>query len=192
MVGYALRRVVLALSLLWTVSFVAFIGFGLRFDPLYEFNLCGVQCRDQKEQLAAQFHLHAPILDRYWLWLSGLAHHGFGDRVLPSFRSPDTAIDPDVFRALGVPAQLMVVALLFTVAFSALIGVASARRPGALADVLLRLLAYVSWSMPTFLTGVVLWRLLGGTGWFSLGAPGGGVTHWLRTITLPSVRSRWA
>jgi peptide/nickel transport system permease protein len=187
MVGYALRRALLALGLVWTVSFVAFVGFGSSFDPLYEFNLCGEHCRAQKEELAAQFHLRAPILERYWLWLSGLVHHGFGDRVLPSFRSPNTAIDPDVFRALGVSAQLLAVALFLTVVFSALIGVASARRPGTLADVLLRLLAYVSWSMPTFLIGVVLWRLLSGTGWFFLGSPGGGPTHWLRTMALPSV-----
>ena len=187
MVGYAFRRVVLAISLLWVVSFVAFVGFGLSFDPLYEFNLCGVQCRPQKEALAAKFHLHDPILERYWLWLSGLVHQGFGHRVFSTFTSNSTAINPEVFHALAVSAQLMVVSLLLTAVFAAAIGVASARRPGTLADVLLRLLAYVSWSMPTFLLGVVLWRLLGGTGWFFLGTPGGGPTNWLRAMALPAV-----
>jgi peptide/nickel transport system permease protein len=187
MARYALRRAALSVSLLWAVSFVAFIGFGLSFDPLYVFALCGQQCRAQKEELAAQYHLNAPILERYWIWFSGLFHHGFGNRVLPGFGNPSTDINPDVFHALGVSAQLMASALLVTVVFAVAIGVASARRPGTVADVLLRLLAYVSWSMPTFLIGVILWRLLGGTGWFLLGTPGGGPTQWLRTILLPSV-----
>ena len=187
MIAYTLRRVLLALSLVWAVSLVAFVGFGLSFDPLYSFNLCGEQCRPQKEALARQFHLHAPIMDRYWLWLSGLFRHGFGQRVLPSFRIPGMEIGPAVFRALGVSAQLMATALVLTLVFSVVIGVTSARRPGTPPDVVLRLLAYVSWAMPTFLTGIVLWRLLGGTGWFFLGSPGGGFTHWLRTMTLPAV-----
>jgi peptide/nickel transport system permease protein len=187
MVGYAFRRALLAVSLVWAVSFVAFIGFGLSFDPLYVFNLCGQGCHAQKAALAAQYHLDDPILERYWIWFTGLFHHGFGFRVLPGFASTSTAINPDVFHALAVSAQLMVSALLLTAVFAVGIGVASARRQGTVADVLLRLLAYLSWSMPTFLVGVVLWRLLGGTGWFLLGTPGGGPTHWLRTIALPSV-----
>ena len=187
MLAYTIRRVGLALSLLWAVSVVSFVGFGLSFDPLYEFNICGVQCRPQKEALAAKFHLHDPIMQRYWLWLSGLFHHGFGDRVLPSFRIPGISIDPLVFRALAVSAQLMATALVLTLVFSVVIGVTSARRAGTPPDVVMRLLAYVSWAMPTFLTGIVLWRLLGGTGWFILGSPGGGFTHWVRTMALPAV-----
>jgi len=187
MLGYALRRATFALSLVWAVSFVAFVSFGLSFDPLYRFNFCGEQCRPQKEALAARFHLDDPILERYWLWLSGLFHHGFGDFVPPSATSPSTAIDPSLFRALSVSAQLMATALVLTVAFSILIGVASARRPGTLVDVMLRLLAYVTWAMPAFLTAIVLARLLGGTGWFLFRPPGGGVVTWIRTMALPAV-----
>jgi ABC-type dipeptide/oligopeptide/nickel transport system permease component len=184
---YTLKRLALAVSLVWAVSFGAFVAFGLSFDPLYQLNLCGDSCKKQRDALAAQYHLHDPILSRYWRWLTGLFHNGFGHSVYPSFFSSSTAIDPGLFRALGVTAQLMASALVLTVLFAVAIGVASARRPGSALDVLLRVFAYVSWSLPTFLTGVLLTRWLGPTGWFYGGSPGGGVVHWIRQMTLPAV-----
>jgi ABC-type dipeptide/oligopeptide/nickel transport system permease component len=52
---------------------------------------------------------------------------------------------------------------------------------------LLRFLAYVSWSVPTFVVGVLVWRWLGPKGWFEVGPPGGGLVHWIRQMTLPAV-----
>jgi peptide/nickel transport system permease protein len=182
MLAYLLRRVILTLSIVWAVSFVCFVAFMRAFDPLWQFSLCGAKCRPQKDALIARFHLHGPILERYWLWLTGLFHHGFGDSV------GGTPIGSFLFQELGVSAQLLGAALVLTVLFSVLLGVTSARRPGSLADGILRFFAYGFWAMPTFLTGIVLARLFVGTGWFLFESPdGGGAVRWVRVMALPAV-----
>jgi ABC-type dipeptide/oligopeptide/nickel transport system permease component len=187
MIVYTLRRAAFALSLVWGASFLAFVAFGLGFDPLWQFALCRPACDPQRNALIAQFHLHDPILQRYWIWLTGLPRHGFGDAAVDQFNTQTTAIGPPLVHAAGVTAQLMAVGLVLTLVFSVAVGVVTARRGGPV-DAVLRLLAYVSWSLPTFLTGVLLALWLFPTGWFVNGlAQGSGVMHWIRLMALPSL-----
>ena len=187
MLAFALRRLVFAVSVVWAVSFGSFVAFGLSFDPLWPLNLCGDSCKAERDALAARYHLHDPILLRYWYWLSGLVHHGFGSSVFGEFGPSGAPIDPVLFRAAGVTAQLMATSLLLTVIFSVLLGVVAARSRGPV-DVVLRLFAYVTWSMPTFLVGVLLLRWLGPVHWFLFRRyPGGGFVPWIRTMTLPAL-----
>ena len=188
MIGYGLRRVAYGISLVWGASVLAFVAFGLSFDPLWQFALCRPGCDPQRNALIAKFHLHDSIFHRYWLWLSGLPTHGFGEAAVPQFRSPNQDIGPPLLHAASVTAQLMAAGLALVLVFSVLVGVISARRRGPL-DGGLRLLAYVSWSLPTFLTGVLLVLWLKPTGWFEISPlnPGHGVTDWIRTMALPAV-----
>ena len=80
-VAYLLRRLLLGVSIVWAISFGAFVSFGLSFDPTYPLILGG-RNNPQRLALIAQYHLHDPILERYWLWLTGLFRHGFGTTVL--------------------------------------------------------------------------------------------------------------
>jgi peptide/nickel transport system permease protein len=188
MTGYVVRRLLLALSMVWAVSFGAFAAFGLSFDPTYNYNLCTADdCRLERQRLIAQFHLHEPILERYWYWLSGLPSHGFGTSVLGFYgNGAGYEIGPRLWHAAGVTAQLLAAALVLVVLGSVVVGVVSARFAGSPLDWVLRLLAYVSWSMPTFLVGVLLVRWLGPTHWFSIGQRSPGVGGWIRWISLPS------
>lgn len=187
MLAFVARRLVLTVSMVWAISFGAFVSFGLSFDPTYPLILGGGD-NPQRVALIAKFHLHDPILVRYWLWLKGLFTHGFGSTVLGGRGfGVGGAIGPGLWHAAGVTAQLIAVSLVIVVVLSVLVGVVSARRPGRPLDGILRLLAYVAWSMPTFLVGVLLSRWLGPTGWFYGGPPGGGFAHWVRAMTLPAV-----
>ncbi|MGH3051024.1 MAG: hypothetical protein ACRDLK_12785, partial [Gaiellaceae bacterium] len=134
MLVYLVRRVALAVFLVWTVSFVAFCAFGLSFDPLYQLNICGDSCKAERDALAAQYHIHDPILERYWYWLSGLVHHGFGSSVFGHFGETGTPIGPQLWRSAAVTGQLMATSLVLTVLFGVAIGVVSAKRRGSLAD----------------------------------------------------------
>jgi ABC-type dipeptide/oligopeptide/nickel transport system permease component len=189
MLAFVLRRLFLAVSIVFGISVGAFFSFGLSFDPTYPYALDTSEAgREQRQQLIAHYHLHDPIFERYWLWLRGLFTHGFGDAVLgPRGFGLGNAIGPAVWSAAGVTAQLIAVSLVLVVLGSVLVGVTGARWPRTLPDALLRLLAYVAWSMPTFLVGVLLLRWLGPTGWFFTGKPGGGLVHWVRTMTLPAL-----
>ncbi len=189
MIGYVVRRLLLAVSMVWAVSFGAFAAFGLSFDPTYSFNLCtSAACKRQRQEIIAQFHLHDPILERYWYWLSGLFSHGFGSSPVGNIaNAPGDAIGPPLWRATSITAQLMGVSLVLVVVGSVVVGVVSARLAGSPLDWLLRLFAYVAWSMPTFLVGVLLVRWLGPTHWFDIGTRGPGFGNWIRWITLPAI-----
>jgi peptide/nickel transport system permease protein len=184
MIGYVLRRLALAISLVWGVSVAAFIAFALTFDPLWQLRTCGTpQCQTQIAQLTVKYHLNKPVLERYWFWLSGLAHRGL------SFQAIDgTPINSPLLSAAKVTAELMATALLVTAVFAVIIGV------------VLRVLAYVAWSLPTFLVASLALRWLGPTGWFLFGqAQGqvplpvgttviqhaGGFENWIRLMTVP-------
>jgi peptide/nickel transport system permease protein len=187
--GYLVRRLLLALSMVWAVSFAAFLSFGLSFDPAYQRNLCqDAACRAQWDVLIARFHLHDPILERYWLWLSGLPRHGFGQTVVGYYYyGAGYDIGPAVGHATGVTAQLLGAGLLLVLVFSVVVGVVSARLAGTPLDWLLRLLAYVAWSMPAFLVGVLLIRGLAGTHWFDIAGTHSGFVGWLRWMALPAL-----
>jgi glutathione transport system permease protein len=187
MVAYAARRVVLAVSIVWAISFGAFVSFGLSFDPTYPLILGG-RNDPQRLMLVSRFHLHDPILVRYWMWLKGLFTHGFGETVMGRFGFGNGyGIGHAVWSAASVTTQLIAASLVLVVLGSVLVGVIGARWPGTPLDGGLRLLAYGAWSMPTFLVGVLLARWLGPTGWFYGGRPGGGFVHWLRTMALPAI-----
>jgi peptide/nickel transport system permease protein len=193
MIGYLLRRLALAVSLVWAVSLAGFIAFALTFDPLWQLRICASQkCRAQLAHLTVAYHLDKPVLERYWIWLSGYVRHGFSFRGIGGF-----PINSQLLSAAKVTAELMSAALVVTVVFAVLVGVASARRPGRPLDLVLRVLAYVSWSLPTFLVASLALRWFGSTGWFIFGGGqiyvvGGQLTHraggfvtWIRTMTVP-------
>jgi peptide/nickel transport system permease protein len=186
---YVLRRVALAVSMVWAVSFGAFCAFGLSFDPTYQYNLCPTaSCREERQALIAQFHLHDPILERYWLWLTGLFHHGFGTAVMGYYGSGyGYGIGAHLWPALWVTAQLLAVSLVLVVVMSVGVGLVSASLQGTPVDWLLRLGAYIAWSLPTFLVGVLLVRWLGPTGWFTIGHREAGVGGWIRWMALPAI-----
>jgi len=188
-IGYVLRRLAAAATAVVAISFACFVAFGVSLDPTYPLILNG---RHSPERVALQerYHLTAPILERYWIWVKGLFVHGFGTTVMPAGLpsdnpGPGEPIGPAVWAAASVTAQLVAVSLVVVVLLSVLIGTVSARLPGSPLDALLRGLAYVSWSVPTFVIGVAFLRWFDPTGRYSLGAPGGGGVRWLEHMALP-------
>ncbi|HEX6789427.1 MAG TPA: ABC transporter permease [Gaiellaceae bacterium] len=208
MAVYLARRVVLAASALFAVSFIAFVTFGLSFDPSYPL----VLDPDQRPRhvVIRVYHLHAPILERYWLWLKSVLAHGFGATVstnvdlfpLPGhIASPGQPIGPQLLHGAGITLQLVSYALVLTVIGSAAVGTYSARHRRARFDVP-RFVTYVAASMPTFLIAYLLRRVAAGTvtttisagqahlsnsAFFKVGPPAGGLLDWFQHMTLPAV-----
>src|SRR6185369_5581062 len=74
--AYLVRRVLLTLVTLVTVSFFAFVCFGKSLDPSYP--LVVAQDQTPRHLVQAHYHLTDPILERYWLWVKTFVHDGFG------------------------------------------------------------------------------------------------------------------
>ena len=204
--AYLVRRLLLAALVVLTVSFAAFVGFGLSFDPAYA--LIGANYRGFL-LVESHYHLHDPILSRYWLWLTGFFHHGFGTTIStdvggapPRFQSYGFPIWPVVWNATKITAELMGAALVLIVAGSTFVGTVAAERRRFRLDVSTRAFAYLAAGIPTFLVGDLIQRAVlphisysfvvgkgvqaHSTGsWFVLGAPLGGFVDWLQHMTLP-------
>jgi peptide/nickel transport system permease protein len=206
MAAYLVRRLLLAVSAMAVVSFVAFVTFGLSFDPTGPMRLSPDQ--RPREFVLHHYHLSDPILVRYWLWVKGLLTHGFGTTIStnvsgapPRLATEGEPIGPVIWHAAGLTAQLVGLALVLTAVASVGIGVLSARRSGSRLDVSTRVLTYVAASMPTFLIADLLRRAivpnahvaafagapqaLGGS-WFQVGPPSGGLVDWFQHMTLPA------
>lgn len=203
---YLLRRVLIAVLVLCTVSFAAFVGFGLSFDPGYPL----IQGNHRTYLFVeSYYHLRDPILSRYWLWLTSLFHHGFGTTVSvdaggspPRFQSYGFPIWPAVWSATKITAELVAAALVLIVTGSALVGTIGAERRRFRLDVSTRAMAYLAAAIPTFLLGDLIQRVvvphitysfIVGKGyqvqssgsWFVIGQPLGGFVDWLQHMTLP-------
>lgn len=207
MASYLLRRSLLAISVVATVSFGSFVGFGLSFDPAYPL----VQQPSKHAFVQAYYHLTDPILSRYWRWVTGLFHHGFGATVStnvsgtvpPRLLSPGAPIGPAIWRASKITFELVGSALVLVIVGSLVVGTIAAQRRRLHADFALRSLTYLAAAMPTFLLGDLLLHALnphfteivvGGqytptsTGsWLAIGPPTGGLGNWFQHMTLPVV-----
>ena len=207
MTAFLIRRLLLAVVTLVSVSFGAFCAFGLALDPSYPLVLGPPK---QRHVVQAYYHLTDPILQRYWLWVKGFFHHGFGypvslqvdgDTVSPS----TSAISGEVLHAGWITLQLVAASLVLVVLLSLALGTVSARRRSGPVDVVVRLLTYVSWSIPTFLIAFFFRRWFTGDqtastfvygpqtiGYhgnpaFLIGPPTGGLVDWFQHMTLPAV-----
>jgi peptide/nickel transport system permease protein len=205
---FLLRRLLLTLVTLVTVSFFAFVCFGKSLDPSYPL----VVATDQtpRHLVQAHYHLTDPILSRYWLWVKNFAHHGFGKpastnvvdgKVIES----DQEIAPELWHAGWITVQLVFYALAITVALSLFLGTVASRWRGSPADIAVRVLTYVSWSVPAFLIAFFFRRWFAGSqtassfvygpqtvdhhgaSIFLIGPPTGGVVSWFQHMTLPAV-----
>jgi peptide/nickel transport system permease protein len=206
-IAYVLRRLCLAGSIVVTVSFAGFVGFGLSFDPAYSL----VTDPAKRAFVRAYYHLNDPILSQYWRWVSGLFTHGFGTTVStdvagtvpPRLASPGVPIGPVVWHAAGITFELVGAALVIVIVGSTAVAALMARRRRFHIDLAARFLVYLGAAVPTFLVGDLLVHainpqykqaVVGGhatitsTGsWFVVGPPTGGFVNWLQHMTLPVV-----
>jgi ABC-type dipeptide/oligopeptide/nickel transport system permease component len=165
---FLLRRLLLAVAVLFTVSFASFCFLASAYLPL----------RD------------TPLLPAYWHWLRGvpsgrsLAHGLFGPLL------------PVVVPAVGHTLALLAMTLVLVVVLSVLLGCLAAACRGSALDMVLRTCSYLAWAVPAFLLALVLQqavgKVAGGTGLGLFPAAGwagncpGGLGIDLRTFRCPA------
>jgi peptide/nickel transport system permease protein len=126
---FVARRLALAVAVLLAFSFLSFLFFASKFEPLKQ---------------------HA-VLPQYWRWLRGvpdghsLAHGITGLPLLPP-----------LLHSLGHTAALLALALVLVAIFAVAIGTTAAAVRGSALDVGLRAGSYVAWAIPAFLLALIL------------------------------------
>jgi peptide/nickel transport system permease protein len=134
------------------------------------------------EAVRRQYHLDAPVLQQFWLWVTGIVRGDFGRSI--QFRQ-------DVGGLIGsrLPTTLLLVALatLLMLVFGLLLGVLSAVRPGPV-DKTVLLGSTVAVATPTFIAAVVLIGVFAvRLGWFPTIGNGSGLIDRLHHLVLPAV-----
>ena len=149
--AYLLRRVLAGTMVLLVLSFGVFVLVALSGDPLAQLRADPNVSPATIKAAAAQLHLNQPLVERYWTWLTGLLLHG-------SLGSSYTGqpVGPQIAQRLIVTLKLVVPAVILSVMLGVVVGVISAVRQYKPVDHISTGLAYLFFSTPVFVLGLLL------------------------------------
>ena len=147
---YLLRRVLAGLVVLLVLSFGVFILVSLSGNPLAALQANPGISRATIAAAAAQLHLNEPLVDRYWGWLYGLLHGSFGVSYTGQ------PVGSQIAQRLLVTVKLVVPAVILSVLIGVVVGVISAVRQYKPVDHVSTGLAYLFFSTPVFVLGLLL------------------------------------
>src|SRR5690554_1926092 len=121
---------------------------------------------ERVENLRRQLGLHLPMHVQYWEWLKGVLQGDLGRSVWTG-----TPVAREISARLPVTLEITGLALLLALLLSFPLGVVAARARGTLGDVVVRVLAIVGLTLPSFWVGVLLLYLFSVRfpGWPSIG-----------------------
>ncbi len=167
MLGYCIRRLLMAISVAFTVSVVCFMLLHMSGDLATA--IAGPEASgEQIEQIRVQFGLDQPIYVQYLNWLWGALHLDFGE----SYYFPEEVIGL-IGERLPVTVTLGAVALGVATLVAIPLGVIAAIKQDTWIDRLALMIAVFGQAMPSFFFGLVLiivfavnlhWLPAGGTG----------------------------
>jgi len=173
---YLLRRLLIAVPSLLGISIVLFVVLALApGDPFGELANNPNVPPEVAAGLRTKFGLDDPIVLRYARWLSAMLHGDWGFSFV-------SRMDVDTLIRQRLPATLLVIgsSQILALLIALLVGVYSALRPYSVFDQIANLLAFIGFSLPTFVTGLLFILLfsiyldwlpfvfrtnLGATGW---------------------------
>ncbi len=121
---------------------------------------------DRVENLRRQLGLHLPMHVQYWEWLKGVLQGDLGRSVWTG-----TPVSREISARLPVTLEITGLALLLALVLSFPLGVLAARARGTAGDVIVRVVAIVGLTLPSFWVGVLLLYLFSVRfpGWPSIG-----------------------
>jgi peptide/nickel transport system permease protein len=138
MASFFVRRLLLALAVLFAVSFGTFVFFATKFYPT---------CSGAGPPLVGSVPNAASA---YFHWLRNVPSGGIT-------RDPcGTDIGAQTWQSLGHTAALLGATALIVIVLSLVLGVIAAARAGSLLDLALRAFSYIAWAVPAFIVALVL------------------------------------
>src|SRR5213596_1952905 len=160
MLGYALRRLLLALRLLLGITFVSFTVIHLAPGEPAEIQTgdLSIQSDAQARQLLREMYdLDKPLHVQYGKWLARLGRLDFGKSFSPDARP----VLQKIGERLPVTLLLNIIEMLIIVALAVPIGVLSATRQYSLFDKVTTVFVFVGFATPDFWLALLLMILFG-------------------------------
>ena len=160
MLGYALRRLILAIPLLIGITFVSFLVIHLAPGEPVE-NQIGESSTQSdaklRERLREIYELDKPLHVQYWSWLTRLVRLDFGRSFSPDARP----VLQKIGERLPITLLLNIVELAIIVALAIPIGVLSATRQYSTFDKITTIFVFVGFATPDFWLALMLMILFG-------------------------------
>ena len=153
MAQYVVRRLLDLLFVLFGVSLLIFMM--VRFIPGDAVAIMlGANTDitpDRVENLRRQLGLHLPIYEQYWQWLTGVLRGDLGNSIWTG-----RPVSSEIASRLPVTLEITGLALGFALVVAFPLGVLAARARGTWGDLVVRLVAIVGLTLPSFWVGVLL------------------------------------
>jgi peptide/nickel transport system permease protein len=152
--AYVTRRLLFALVLLWVVATTIFFSIYLLPGDPAQMILGGSDASPSPEQIALvrkQLGLDRPLVVQYVDWLTSLARGDMGRSLLNG-----RPVATDLAARLGRTIELIVPAVLLSLAIGVPAGVVAARRRGSWLDPVLSAVTLFGFSVPVFVIGPLL------------------------------------
>jgi peptide/nickel transport system permease protein len=153
MTTYIIRRLIMAVIVLFLVSLIIF--FAMRLlpgDPIKMLVSSQQQySEEQITQLRHEFGLDKPLVVQYFTWIGGIFHGDFGTSILGR-----TPVADELFKRLPITLHLGLTAFIIGLLIGIPAGVISAVRRGKWIDTLVVTLSNLGITMPIFWLGFIL------------------------------------
>ena len=154
MLGYAIRRILVALVLVWVVATIIFsLLHVIPGDPAVLLSASGgvLPPPEAIEALREQMGLNRPLWDQYTSYLLGILQGDLGASFQDGY-----PIGAEIATRLPRTLELIVAATILSLAIGIPLGALAARRQGSALERTLSALASVQLSMPVFVIGTLL------------------------------------
>jgi peptide/nickel transport system permease protein len=154
MLNYALRRILVAIVLVWVVATIIFsLLHVIPGDPAMLLSSSGgvLPPPEAIEALREQMGLNRPILEQYTSYLAGILQGDLGNSFQDGY-----PIAKEIATRLPRTLELIVAATLLALAIGLPLGALAAQRQGSLLERSLSAVASIQLSMPVFVIGTLL------------------------------------
>ena len=152
MLAFAVRRIAVSLPILLISTFIVFMLASLSGNPLSPLLTRNPPPPPETIALEAErLRLDHPLLERYWMWLTGLFQGDFG----PSVQS-NLNIGAEVAGRFMVTIRLIAVAMILALVLAVVIGVISAVKQYSKTDYTATFLGFLFLAMPAFWLAILL------------------------------------
>lgn len=187
-VSYILQRVLLAILVIWGVTFIVFMIVHIVPGDPARVILGAYASNEAVAAIRERLGLNNPFLQQYGTWLFAALRGDLGSSLITS-----QPVGPQLLQRLGPTIELSLASLLVGVGIAFPIGILSAVKPGSKLDVIASFFSQIGVSVPSFWMGILLILLFSLTlGWL----PPSGYTpfgedagDWFSHLILPAVTS---
>jgi peptide/nickel transport system permease protein len=152
MLAFAVRRIAVSLPILLISTFIVFMLSSLAGNPLSPLLTRNPPPPAETIALEAErLRLDHPILERYWMWLTGLFRGDFGPAV-----QSNLDIGAEVGARFMITMRLIAVAMILALVLAVVIGVVSAVKQYSKTDYTATFLGFLFLAMPAFWLAILL------------------------------------